>query len=624
MEPNSLHTCSCPTSHPKWGECPTVVHGVGSGQETSLRASRPARAGDSEFVGQRFGSFQVLRELGRGGMGTVLLAEHVLIPKRVAVKVLHPHLAQTPELVSRMLAEARAMSLVQHENVATLYDLDTREGLPYFVMEYLEGQSLADFARGPIEPALAVELLGQVCDALGAAHARGIVHRDLKPANVFLVPGVQGRHRVKLLDFGIAKRLVPQAGETPTRNGVIMGTPEFMAPEQCRGGDVDARTDLYAVGVLGHLLLTGEVPFVGASAAAVLVAHLQQAPRPAHEVRPGLAPALSAVLLRALAKRPEERFSSAAELRAALEDALSRSRVPSRPPAFTASIAVPGQGGEREYVCEPMGRAGLFLRSTDKPPTLLSDVPLRLRLPGGELACTGQVVRHVTAEQARDWNMAPGFGVELRDTSAAFQRTFTRLLTGSSEPRPEPVAPEDPRVARVLSEFRQRLAGDRYAVLGVPRDADADSIRAHAREARAHLEPLLALPLQPLQRSFVQRALARVTECLGVLGHPERRVEYDAELCNVRGVMRCLAAGLTVTALEASRQRYFQRHPQTEGHSVLHMASAEAFASAGRLSEALACYEAALRADPLCLEALKRWHALRSRMRGDAMGASSR
>ncbi|ATB30691.1 serine/threonine-protein kinase [Melittangium boletus] len=626
VDSNAPHICSCPTPHPKWDECPTVVPGVGSGQEASLRTLPPRRAGDSEFVGQRFGSFQVLRELGRGGMGTVLLAEHVLIPKRVAVKVLHPHLARTPELAARLLAEARAMSLVQHENVATLYDLDTRDGLPYFVMEYLEGQSLADFARGPIEPALAVELLGQVCDALGAAHARGIVHRDLKPANVFLVSGPQGRHRVKLLDFGIAKRLVPQAGETPTRSGVIMGTPEFMAPEQCSGGDVDARTDLYAVGVLGHLLLTGEVPFSGASAAAVLVAHLQQAPRPAHEVRPGLAPALSAVLLRALAKRPEERFSSAAELRAALEDALSGSRAPARAPAitFTASISLPERSESREYVGEQMGPMGLFLRSTQPPPPLLSEVPLRLRLPGGELACTGQVVRHVTAEQARDWNMAPGFGVELRGTSASFQRTFTRMLAGVSEFRPEPLPPEDPQVTRVLSEFRQRLAGDRYAVLGVPRDADGDTIRAHAREARERLEPLLALPLPPLHRSFVQRALAKVTECLGVLGHPERRVEYDAELRNVRGVMRCLAAGLTVTALEASRRRYFQRHPQTEGHSVLHMASAEAFMSAGRIPEALTCYEAALRADPLHLEALKRWHALRSRMRGDAMEASSR
>ncbi|WP_434386399.1 protein kinase domain-containing protein [Melittangium boletus] len=616
MESTTSQSCACSTPHESWGTCPTLVHAAST--------LPPATARENEFVGQRFGSFRVLRELGRGGMGTVLLAEHVLIPKRVAVKVLHRHLAQTPELLSRLVAEARAMCLVQHENVATLYDLELRDGLPYFVMEYLEGQSLADFARGPLPPALVVELLGQVCDALGAAHARGIVHRDLKPANVFLVPGAHGRQRVKLLDFGIAKRLVPQAGDTPTRTGVIMGTPEFMAPEQCAGGEVDARTDLYAVGALGHLLLTGRVPFRGESAAAVLVAHLQQAPRPAHEVQPGVPPALSAVLLRALAKRPEERFASAAELRAALEAALTRAPPRPTPITFCACLVSPQGTVSREYLCEPMGRAGLFLRTLDTPPALLSDVPLRLALPGGELACVGQVVRHVTPAQARLWNMLPGFGVELRDNSPAFQKTFARLLAGQPAAEPTPAPVEDARVAAVVAEFRQRLTGDRYCVLGVPRDADLERIRRRAREAREQLEPLLALPLPPAQRAFLQRALGRVTESLGILGHPERRVEYDAELGNLRGVMRCLASGLTVTAMEAARQRYFARHPQTEGHAVLHMASAESFVSASRFPEALACYEAALRADPLHLEALKRWHALRARMRGDAVGVSPR
>jgi serine/threonine-protein kinase len=149
-------------------------------------------------------------------------------------------------------------------------------------------------------------------------------------------------------------------------------------------------------------------------------------------------------------------------------------------------------------------------------------------------------------------------------------------------------------------------------------------VRAHAREARTRLESLLSLPLSDAQRTLVQRALARVAECLQVLGNPERRVEYDAELRNVKGVMRCLSAGLTVTALEACRRRYFERHPETEGHSLLHIASGEAYLSAGRMSEALACYEAALRVDPLHLEALKRWTALQARMRHSAEVTASR
>ncbi|WP_232537373.1 serine/threonine-protein kinase [Cystobacter fuscus] len=596
-------------------ECPTFV-------PASMPTLPPKAERGGELVGQRFGSFRAIRELGRGGMGTVLLAEHVLIPKRVAVKVLHSHLAEEPELVARLLAEARAMSLVQHENVVTIYDLDTRDGRPYVVMEYLEGQSLAAFARGPIEPALTVELLTQVCDALGAAHARGIIHRDLKPANIFLVPGPQGRHRVKLLDFGIAKRLARTEGETPTRTGVLLGTPEFMAPEQCSGEAVDARTDLYAVGVLGYLLLTGRVPFSNESTAAVLVAHLTQKPVPPHEVRPGVPPALSAVLMRALAKRPEERFATAAELRAALESALKVAPTPVAPALAAFSARVPGSVA-RDYPAERVGRAGLFLRCTGTPPPLRSDVSLVLQLPGGELPCVGQVVRHVSAEQARAWNMAPGFGVELRDATPAFQQRFSRLLTGTP-PAPAAPTPDDPRAEVVLRDFRQRLQGDRYAVLGVPRDADADSVRAHAREARGRLESLLSLPLSDAQRAFAQRALARVAECLQVLGQLERRVEYDAELRNVKGVMRCLSAGLTVTALEACRRRYFERHPETEGHSLLHIASGEAYLSAGRLSEALACYESALRADPLHLEALKRWYALQARMRHSAEATASR
>ena len=600
-------------------------------------------SGDRGLVGQRFGSFQAVRELGRGGMGTVLLAEHVLIPKRVAVKVLHRHLAEDPELVARLLAEARAMSLVQHENVVSVYDLDTREGRPYFVMEYLEGRSLAELARGPLEPALAVELLAQVCDALGAAHAHGIIHRDLKPANVFLVAGPQGRHRVKLLDFGIAKRLARQEGETPTRMGVIMGTPEFMAPEQCLGREVDARTDLYAVGVLGYLLLTGCVPFAGTSAAEVLVAHLQQTPRPPHEVHAGVPRALSAVLLSALAKHPDERPASAAELRAALEGALREFQreasrelavkpVPARtpppapapPPVVSFSVRVPMRTGVREYRCERVGRTGLFVTTDDAPPALLADVSMLLRLPGGELPCTGQVVRHVTAEQARAWHMAPGFGVELRDASAPFQQTFHRLLAAAPAAESAPSLPDEPRAEPLLREWRQRLAGDHYTVLGVARDADADTLRAHAREARNRLEPLLGHALSAAQRALVQRGLARLSEALLVLGHVERRVEYDAELHNLDGVLRCLSAGLTVTALEACRRRYFSRHPQTEGHALLHLASGDAFQSAGRLPEALLSYEAAVRVDPLHLEALKRWHGLRVRMRGHAAPAVHR
>jgi tRNA A-37 threonylcarbamoyl transferase component Bud32 len=572
-----------------------------------------------DFLGQKFGSFEVVREIGRGGMGTVWLAEHTLIRKRVAVKVLHAHLARDRRLVARFLSEARTLTVLQHENVVALYDLDMRDGRPYLVMEFLEGQSLASFARAPLEPALAVELLSQVCDALGAAHAQGVIHRDLKPANVFLVPLSSGRYRAKLLDFGIAKYLSYPMGMTPTQDGMLLGTPEFMAPEQCGGLEVDARTDLYAVGVMGYQLVTGRLPFTGNHPAEVLLGHLLKAPRLPHEVRPEVPPALSQVLVRAMAKRPEDRFASAAELRQALQAALAPKR--ERPPVLAARVRMSGGAPAVELRCERVGRAGLFLHTEVPPPPLLEEVGLLLRLPGGELACTGQVVRHVSSEQARQWNMATGFGVQLRDTAPGFLEAFEQLLRGERwVPQTPPLssAQEDQRAEAVLQRFRSRLLGDHYRVLDAPWDVDFETVRVSAREARLALEPLLKLPLSPGQRAQVERVLERVEGASHVLSHPERRAEYDASLRNLEGLLRCLAAGLTVTELEHCRRRFLARHRVPEGHATVHLVTGDAFVAQGKLSEALGAYEAALRVDPLHLEALKRWRSLRARLRGAA------
>lgn len=585
--------------------------------------ARPLPEREENFLGQKFGSFEVVRELGRGGMGSVWLAEHTLIRKRVAVKVLHAHLAKDRRLVARFLSEARTLTVIQHENVVALQDLDMRDGRPYLVMEYLEGQSLAAFAEGPLEPALVVELLSQVCDALTAAHAHGVVHRDLKPANVFLVPLGNGRHRVKLLDFGIAKLLSYPGGMTPTQEGMLLGTPEFMSPEQCNGETVDGRTDLYAVGVMGYLLVTGRLPFSG-SPAEVLVGHLMKTPRLPHEVRPEVPPALSQVLMKAMAKRPEERFASAAELRQALRAVLKPE--PAKASMLMARVRANGRPAFEELRCERVGRAGLFLQTEAVPPPLLEEVGLLLRLPGGELSCTAQVVRHVSAEQARQWNMAPGFGVQLRDTAPGFQEAFERLLAGERlSPQTPPVssAREDERAEAVLQRYRERLQGDHYLALGTTWDVDFDTVRGCVREARQALEPLLKLPLSLGQRAQVERVLERVAQAAHVLGHPERRAEYDAGLRNLEGLLRCLSAGLTVTELERCRRQFLAKNRVPEGHATIHLKTGDAFAAQGKLTEALVAYGAALRVDPLHLEALKRWRSLRARLRTASGPASA-
>ncbi len=571
---------------------------------------------EDALLGQRLGTFQVVRSLGQGGMGRVYLAEHGLIQKRVAVKVLHAHLTQDTKLVSRFLAEARAASRIQHENVVTVFDLDTYEGRPYLVMEYLEGATLASFVRERLEPKRVVELLAQVCDALGAAHAQGVIHRDLKPANVFVLPREDGGHRVKLLDFGIAKHLYAEGSETPTQLGMLMGTPEFMAPEQCAGGRVDARTDLYSAGVLGQLLLTGQHPFSGKTTAEILLAHLQRTPEPAHELAPGVPPALSRVLLRAMAREPEDRYTSAAELKAALLSAVAVSP-PVKHPAravFHARVSLKDGEAPRRLGGVPMSRTGLFLH-TETPPPLFTQVKLVLELRGGELSCSGQVVRHVTPEQSGAWGMAPGFGVELQHVPADFHETFMRLLAG--ERTPVPFVLGNPAVEEVLRGFRNRPQGDHYALLGLPLDAPRERVREVARQARQSLESLLSGTVSAEQRTQVERQLERVAQALSVLGHLERRAEYDASRRNVAGIIRCLAEGLTVSQLEEARRLFLARERGADGRSLVHLLSARLFEKSGQLPKALAAYEQALQADPLHLEGLQGYRTLQLKMKGE-------
>jgi serine/threonine-protein kinase len=259
--------------------------------------------------------YRILRRIGEGGMGAVYLCEHVVLHRPLAVKVLRRDLSSDPELVERFRNEAIAASQIGQENVVDVFDIGkTDDGALYYVMEALEGHSVGAILRrdGPIAVPRALAILEQVGRALGAAHARGVVHRDLKPDNVFLSRREDGSEQAKLLDFGISK--LEQAGERLTQAGAIIGTPEYMAPEQAAGAAVDHRADVYALGVMAHELLTGALPFEGDSAIATLVAHQTRPPEAPSRRRAGIPPEVDALVLRALAKRPEDRFDSMAAL----------------------------------------------------------------------------------------------------------------------------------------------------------------------------------------------------------------------------------------------------------------------------------------------------------------------
>jgi eukaryotic-like serine/threonine-protein kinase len=276
----------------------------------------------TSIIGAAIGNYRIIAPLGEGGMGAVYLAEHPLIGKRVAIKVLHPELAGDPELVARFFQEARAVNEIGHPNIVDIIDFGTTtNGIVYLMMEYLEGRSLAQWIReeGPLHPADAVWVAEQVAEALATSHARGIVHRDLKPDNVFLLAGP--RPRVKVLDFGIAKLNGPGQASARTRMGVVLGTPAYMAPEQCEGRpDIDGRVDVYALGVMLHEMLTGETPFQADGFGAMLVMHLTAEPSPPSLRRPELPSSLDAIVLRALEKDPARRFGSMSELCGALGD----------------------------------------------------------------------------------------------------------------------------------------------------------------------------------------------------------------------------------------------------------------------------------------------------------------
>jgi serine/threonine-protein kinase len=286
--------------------------------------------------GQRVNNFRIVRVLGEGSTGVVYEAEHTLIHRKVAVKVLKPGLALDADVVQRLLNEARATSAIRHPNIVEIVDVGVlSDGVPFLVMELLQGESLATrLDRVPeLGLELALDVVHQVAKALDAAHACGIVHRDLKPDNVFLArdPHLPEREVVKVLDFGVAK-LRPDLAAVPVHSvaGALFGTPTYMSPEQCRGlsDTLDQRADIYALGVILYEALCGRPPFLADNIGDMILQHMHMPPPPPSHYNAALPVAIEAVMLKALAKQPEERFASMAEFSAALGRPLVRFSLP--------------------------------------------------------------------------------------------------------------------------------------------------------------------------------------------------------------------------------------------------------------------------------------------------------
>ncbi len=272
--------------------------------------------------GRQIAGYRVEAVAGRGGMGVVYRATQLALDRTVALKIVAPELAGDEDFRERFKRESRIAASIEHPNVIPVHEAGEADGVLFISMRYVEGTDLRELLalRGPLEPERTVRIVGQVAEALDAAHARGLVHRDVKPANV-LIGDRGGMEHVYLTDFGLSKQSSSQSGLTKT--GQWVGTLDYIAPEQIEGRPVDARTDVYALGCVLYQALTGEVPFVRDSEVSKLWAHISEPPPAPSHRRPGVPPALDAVVVRAMAKDPAQRHRTAGELAAEARVALA-------------------------------------------------------------------------------------------------------------------------------------------------------------------------------------------------------------------------------------------------------------------------------------------------------------
>lgn len=288
---------------------------------TVASTPEPAAGSDADFVGRVLGGrYRIISKLGEGAMGAVYLGEHMKIGRRDAIKVLRQGLATDPDTIARFVRGTRNVAMIRHPNICTIYDYSDLAGDTQFVaMEYVAGRTLRelldDEPRLPMD--VAVHIACQAADALQAAHEVGIVHRDLKPANIMVVPNRAGSYDVKVVDFDIAKGSSDGEGEEVTRMGFVVGTPEYMSPEQLIGDRLDGRSDVYSLALVLFRMLTGTLPFVAEDTQDLMVKRLTEQPMKLLEFMPGAGypPALEAAIHRALQRKPADRQASAAEFR---------------------------------------------------------------------------------------------------------------------------------------------------------------------------------------------------------------------------------------------------------------------------------------------------------------------
>ncbi|MCL2393527.1 MAG: serine/threonine protein kinase, partial [Acidimicrobiaceae bacterium] len=423
------------------------------------------------------GRYRLIRPIAKGGMAEVWEGYDDVLSRPVAVKILLPHLASDRNLVERFRREAISAARLSHPGVVATYDTGSDNGTAWIVMELVRGHTLRQLLteRGPMDPPMAVDVAGQIADALAHAHRAGLVHRDIKPANVLLVEEDSGPPRAKVTDFGIAKA-TEGIGLDLTRTGMVLGTPKYLSPEQVEGQEPDARADLYSLGVVLFEMLTCRVPFEGPTDMATAVAHVRlQAPR-VSSIRPDIPPELDQLVADLLAKDPAARIPSAVALRQALARIPLRPGDPSPPrPAFPVSPPPPPPSDGRTYAPRPVvtpGRAdgdgsGSTPTAAGRVPSSGTPSPAGIRSPFGAAPANalsggvGQGGSFVRTDHsggtARGFPPAGSNGVTRFESSAS-------SATGVLAPEAPPLAPGPPRRRRRIRR-RHWLSGSAVGAL---------------------------------------------------------------------------------------------------------------------------------------------------------------
>jgi serine/threonine-protein kinase len=402
-------------------------------------------------IGETVGNYRILRKLSTGGMGTVYYAEHTLIGRSAAVKVLHPELSGSKEIVNRFFNEAKATTSIKHPGIVEVFDYGyLASGDGYLIMEFLEGMSLAHRLKAGVRygEGEAAILVRGVCSALAAAHQKGIVHRDLKPDNIFLVddPEAPIGERPKVLDFGIAKLTDIGLASAATKTGAVMGTPTYMSPEQCRGtGDVDHRADLYSLGCILYELSCGRPPFKALGAGELIGAHQHLKPSPPSKHNPNISPDMEALIVSLLDKDPACRVQSAPELGRLLAKIAIKHGY-----QVTMTNVTPTPGVSRLPAASTNELASSFSEiidatTTDEPTTLGHSAAQRLSRPRSR------------------WRFVPAFAVLAAAviavlTITAYDTDGEATAVTPAQAPPPPVTPPPPPPPEVTETVEQAIA----------------------------------------------------------------------------------------------------------------------------------------------------------------------